>query len=669
MITQLLGVALISLLNITPTIQQNNIEQLIAPNIDILTNGFINPSPLRIYEVENYSYYWDTGSGITEEITSSRFYINYANVLDGTAIRTFETTGTSELITINNNNFYIYDQQSSTNSNPANVTRSTMMDLIEKYYELTYDNDITNTQFSWTTSNTIALAATVDFYTYSVTGRTGTITGRVYVRNLTTFGQTNLGVTNNTVTINNPSVQSLIQAVNPLVNELEFASTADHKIWYYYTSDNLANTNGTYTTILRARTNYGRVLNLGTITYTLAIDNTPPTITSVTGNSVNWTNQNVTLTVQANDNGSLNTEAYSFDNGSTYQTSNTKLFTTNEIVNIKVRDSSNNVSTTEQVIINRIDKQTPAIVLAGNWKNTFELYELTSNNDLLNYLTISDGASGVNSSLTTISNFNYNQAGTYTNVQISATDNAGNTFVNTLPTITITESTDTTPPTISGSTVQTRVYGTVTTQDLLDTFTISDPSGIVETRIQKLDNTIVTSWNDYNVGSHQLRVYARDTIGNIALYQFELVITAPPAPDTTPPVITGPLLVSSPMGTYTSTSEILALYTITDNVAVTIQQLQGTIDFQTQGEYQVTIFASDAANNTTTRNIVVRIRSEMSLDGYNPITDLLSGIFGGVLSLIFTIGTINLLGFRLLDAMAIIILGGVIYLVYKAIRK
>jgi hypothetical protein len=59
----------------------------------------------------------------------------------------------------------------------------------------------------------------------------------------------------------------------------------------------------------------------------------------------------------------------------------------------------------------------------------------------------------------------------------------------------------------------------------------------------------------------------------------------------------------------------------------------------------------------------------MSLDGYNPITDLLSGIFGGVLSLIFTIGTINLLGFRLLDAMAIIILGGVIYLVYKAIRK
>jgi hypothetical protein len=671
MIIQLLGVALISLLNITPTIQQNNIEQLIAPNIEIEPMTFNIPNSRQIYQVEPYAYY---NNSINQRITASNYdsnnlLINYDHLIILNGNNTFNTSfNTPAHILINNNNFYIYDITNEDINSAFNITTQALRLLITDYYKKTKGSTITSESFSFTL-NTNNIATTSTYYTYTINGNGGLLEGRVYSKSSTSFGQVSLSKTNNQATVpQNYTLQQVVQELQPILN-LELSSSADNKIWYYFTSSPLSNNLGQYTTTLFARTNYGRIVNFGSFTYNvIEADTTSPTITSIIGNSINWTNQNVTLTVQASDNNSLNTNAYSFDNGATYQASNLKTFTTNEIVNIKVRDSSNN-ETSQQVIINRIDKQSPSINLAGNWRNTFQLGELTSNNDLYNYLSISDGASGINSSLTTISNFNYNQAGTFTNIQVSVTDNAGNTNDYTLPTVTITELEDTSPPTISGSTVQTRVYGTVTTQGLLFNFTISDPSGIDEVRIQNLDNTIVTSWDDFNVGSHQLRVYARDTVGNIALYQFELVITAPPVPDTTPPVITGPLLVSFPMGTYTSTNEILALYTITDNEAVTIQQLQGTIDFETQGEYQVTIFASDAANNTTTRNIVVRIRSEMSLDGYNPITDLLSGIFGGVLSLIFTIGTINLLGFRLLDAMAIIILGGVIYLVYKAIRK
>jgi hypothetical protein len=664
MITQIFGVALISLLNITPTLQQNNIEQLIAPNIEIQDNIMNTVEPNRLWVANQFSYY--RTSQQLQTYTDSLLFTNF-DWYNQDSYWTYRPVTESDYpkhLFIQDNNFYI-----TLSNNQA--TGNFMRDLIQGYYSRTRSATVTSSSFSFQVNSSL-IGKSQTFYTYTVNGTNGSMTGRFYNATLSEIQNlSSISLQNNNISIpSGATLQQVIQTLNPQITWSYSDNRYDQKILYYHINSPLPlTTQGTYTRNLYGLDNYGHMRTFGSFNITiLPPDLTNPTITSINGNSTNWTNQDITLTVQATDNVALNSTAYSFDNGVTYQSSNSKTFTTNEIVNIRVRDSSDNYSS-QTVTINRIDKQSPAIVLAGNWVNTFELGELESNNDLYNYLSISDGASGINSSLTTISNFNYNQAGTYTNVQVSATDNAGNTFVYTLPTITITQPLDTTPPTISGSTVQTRVYGTVTTQGLLDSFTISDPSGIDEVRIQKLDNTIVTSWNDFNVGSYQLRLYARDIVGNIALYQFELVITAPPAPDLTPPVITGSLMISTVLGTYTNTSEILALYTITDNVEVAIQQLIGTIDFDTPGDYQVTISATDTSNNTSTRNIVVRIRSQLSLDGYNPITDLLSGIFGGVLSLIFTIGTINLLGFRLLDAMAIIILGGVIYLVYKAIRK
>jgi hypothetical protein len=661
MITQILGVALISLLTITPTIKQNNINNLIEDNITILNNTLY---PSRLHVVNEFAYYAN-GDG-DSVYRSNRLHILNNKLVNhlGTDL-TFKTGLNYDGLV---NNIYITRQNNQANVSIYLTTGSLLRTILRNYYQSVRGVLPTSETFSFDpNNNSTSQFESTNTYTYTMNSTNGNMSGTIYVNNVNNYlNSTGNRVNSNVSLPTNSTMSQLINLISPTTNYTNVA-TNHIPLYYYFDSSINFNQAGTITRTLFSRTSWGFSVNHGVVTINLQADTTPPTITSINGNTENWINQSVTLTVQASDNNSLNTNAYSFDNGVTYQSSNFKIFTINEIVNIKVRDSSNN-ETSQQVIINRIDKQSPSINLAGNWKNTYELGELTSNNSLYNYLSISDGASGINSSLTTISNFNYNQAGTYTNVQISATDNAGNNFIYTAPTITITEPLDTSPPTISGSTTITRQQGNITTQDILSNFIISDPSGIEESRIQRLDNTIVTSWNDFTTGTYQLRVYARDTVGNIALYQFELNVTVPPVPDTTPPVITGSLITSFVIGTYTSTSEILALYTITDNLAVGVSQVIGTIDFEELGDYPVTISVTDTSNNTTTLNIVVRIRADVVLGNYNPLTDLLSGIFGGALSMIFTIGTINVLGLRLLDAMGVIILGAVLLFVYKAIK-
>jgi len=92
------------------------------------------------------------------------------------------------------------------------------------------------------------------------------------------------------------------------------------------------------------------------------VDNTSPTISSVTGNPSAWTNGNVTLKVNASDNLSgLNSQAaYSFDNGVTWQKESSKTYTgnTNNII-IKVKDNVGNITTYPTIHITKIDKTAP----------------------------------------------------------------------------------------------------------------------------------------------------------------------------------------------------------------------------------------------------------------------------------------------------------------------
>ena len=91
---------------------------------------------------------------------------------------------------------------------------------------------------------------------------------------------------------------------------------------------------------------------------TIKIDNQAPTIKSITGNPTQWTKDKVILTVNAEDSLSgLATEAYSFDNGQTWQKENTKTYTENtQGIIIKVRDAVGNVATYKTIDINNILK-------------------------------------------------------------------------------------------------------------------------------------------------------------------------------------------------------------------------------------------------------------------------------------------------------------------------
>ena len=90
---------------------------------------------------------------------------------------------------------------------------------------------------------------------------------------------------------------------------------------------------------------------------TIKIDNQAPTIKNVTGNE-KWTKDKVILTVNAEDSLSgLATEAYSFDNGQTWQKENTKTYIENtQGIIIKVRDAVGNVATYKTIDINNILK-------------------------------------------------------------------------------------------------------------------------------------------------------------------------------------------------------------------------------------------------------------------------------------------------------------------------
>ena len=657
MIIQLLGVALISLLTITPTIQQNNIEQFIAPNIEIQPMLMNSSDPNRLVVINQFSHYDSIGS-----FQSAKLYTNFTDIIWGGSIYTYDT-GNNSATYITDNDLYTYNQS-------VDMTGNEYKNLLREYYFRTRGGYPTSETFSFT-QTTMALSSNSTYYTYTLNGSQGLVNGRIYITPISNVNDNTItNINRNVSVIQNSTLLSLIQNLNIQIS-FENQSTFNTKILYYFLNSALPlNTMGTYSRILYARTNYGGTIDLGNINVTITEpDVISPTITGITGNTTNWTNQNITLIIQATDNVGLNSTAYSFDNGITYQASNQATFTTNQIVNVRVRDSSNN-SVLEEVTINRIDKQPPSILLAGNWKNTFQLGELANNQALLSYLSISDGASGLNNGLTTISNFNYNQAGSYSNIQVSATDNAGNTDVYTLPTVSITEQLDNTGPIITGPTTVNVEEGNITTQAILDLYSISDTSGVEPNTIsiRDLNNNVITNWAPYTVGSYQLRVYARDTLNNVTQYQFTLQVGEAPPPDLTPPTIVGPLLVSFEIGTYTSNTEILNLYTFTDNVAILQNQLIGEVDYSELGDYQVTIRSTDTSNNITNRNIVVRIRDEVILGNYNPLTDLLSGIFGGLLSMIFTIGTINVLGLRLLDAMGVIILGAVLLFVYKAIK-
>jgi hypothetical protein len=568
MIIQLLGVALISLLTITPTIQQNNIEQIKIQNIIFEQNLPNTNYPQQVLNIKTWANY-TSGSGGTFNSAwyqnNQRFY-DWSNTEATLSISNLTTT------TITNDNLFLY--QTNTNYS-GNVIKA----LLRHHYFVTRGGNPTSESFSFTATDNDLLRTTT-YYTYTLNGAQGQVNGRIYVREQSNvLSDVTLSVSNNNVSL--PQNSSIVQIINEIQPNSSFNNTTDNGILYYFFNQSIPINNiGSYTRQLYARDYYGVTRNFGQVVINITEpDTTPPVITGPS--------------------------SVTFEVG-TY-------------------------SLIEQILN--------------------DLYTFTDN------VGIEDAYYFPVTSINTVGTFN---------ITVYATDAAGNQ-TNLPVTITTTPPppTDTTPPVIVGSDTITRQLGQVNNDaQLANVFNITDdftqPSAIVKT---------ISGTRSYTeAGTYNLTLTATDIAGNVATKQFTFIIN-PPIIDNEPPLIVSDLIVSITIGDFTDRQEILDFYTtVTDNVALSTVLLVGDINFNVIGDYQLQIIATDTSQNQATRNILVRIREEVVLGNYNPLTDLLSGIFGGALSMIFTIGTINVLGLRLLDAMGVIILGAVLLFVYKAIK-
>ena len=105
-------------------------------------------------------------------------------------------------------------------------------------------------------------------------------------------------------------------------------------------------------------------------------DENEPSIDSVTGNPTEWTNKDVTLTVNATDNesGIALINGYSFDNGEHWQTENTKTYSQNTSnIIIKVKDNKENIATYSDIInIDKIDKVAPNVTVSADKETYYE---------------------------------------------------------------------------------------------------------------------------------------------------------------------------------------------------------------------------------------------------------------------------------------------------------
>ena len=111
-------------------------------------------------------------------------------------------------------------------------------------------------------------------------------------------------------------------------------------------------------------------------------DEKAPTIT-VEGNSTEWTNQNVTLTINAQDlESGLQEQCYSFNGGQTWQAENTKTYEENtEGIVIQVRDIAGNIATYETMAITKIDKTGPNITITEQNTTTKQITVNVTTND------------------------------------------------------------------------------------------------------------------------------------------------------------------------------------------------------------------------------------------------------------------------------------------------
>ena len=276
-------------------------------------------------------------------------------------------------------------------------------------------------------------------------------------------------------------------------------------------------TENTQGVIIKVRDAVGNVATSSVININ-KMDNQAPTIKNVTGNPTQWTKNKVILTVNAEDSLSgLATEAYSFDNGKTWQKENTKTYTENtQGVIVKVRDTLGNVATSSVININKIDNQAPTIKnVTGNEKWTKDKVTLTVNAE--------DSLSGLATEAYSFDNgqtWQKENAKTYTEntqgVIIKVRDAVGNVATSSVININKIDNQLPTIKNITGNPTQwtkDKVTLTVNAEDSL--------SGLA-TEAYSFDNG--QTWQKENTKTYTentqgIIIKVRDAVGNVATYK------------------------------------------------------------------------------------------------------------------------------------------------------
>ena len=163
---------------------------------------------------------------------------------------------------------------------------------------------------------------------------------------------------------------------------------------------------------------------------------------TVSGNPTSWTNQDVTLTIVLTS-GNYSDYDYSFDGGTTWQSSPSQTFSSNQDVHIKIRDHIDYTSEEKVVSITKIDKVPPVLTFNNSIEYNADsstktvttlIATLDENTSIRTGTNTSDNLSGIdangvkcyqnNNEITSTNSFTY--PGRYA-ISCSVSDNAGNT--------------------------------------------------------------------------------------------------------------------------------------------------------------------------------------------------------------------------------------------------
>ncbi len=360
---------------------------------------------------------------------------------------------------------------------------------------------------------------------------------------------------------------------------------------------------------IKVRDNAGNIYEYPTKQEIANIEKEPPSITGVKKSSSAWTNGKVSLTIEgAKDTGGSglhSTAAYSFNNGTDWQSSATKEYSANESnITIKVRDNAGNIYTypTKQEITN-IEKEPPSITgvkkSSSAWTNgkvslTIEGAKDTGGSGLHDTAAYSFN-NGTDWQASATKEYSANES----NIVIKVRDNAGNIYE--YPTKQEITNIEKEPPSITGVKKSTSAWTNGKVSLTIEGAKDTGGSGLHSTAAYSFNNG--TDWQasatkEYSANESNITIKVRDNAGNIYTYPTKQEITNI---EKEPPSITG---VSKSNSSWTKDNVTLTINGATDSGGSGLHST-AAYSFNNGTDWQASNKKEYQANEN---NIIIKVR-------------------------------------------------------------